>query len=57
MLKLCSVILFPSTSSLITGMIAALDEAVGNITDALRDKGFMDNALIIFTTDVRLCSY
>lgn len=34
------------------GMIAALDEAIGNITDALYEQGFMDNALIIFTTDV-----
>ncbi|WAR29518.1 ARSB-like protein [Mya arenaria] len=33
------------------GMVSALDEAVGNITTALRDRGFMDNALIVFTTD------
>ncbi|WAR29522.1 ARSB-like protein [Mya arenaria] len=33
------------------GMVSALDEAVGNITSALRDRGFMDNALIVFTTD------
>lgn len=33
-------------------MVAALDLAIGNITDALYEGGFMDNALIIFTTDV-----
>ncbi|XP_052787636.1 arylsulfatase I-like [Mya arenaria] len=33
------------------GMVSALDEAVGNITSALRDRGFMDNALIVFTSD------
>ncbi|XP_052786419.1 arylsulfatase B-like [Mya arenaria] len=33
------------------GMVSALDEAVGNITSALRDRGFMNNALIVFTTD------
>ncbi|XP_052248928.1 arylsulfatase B-like isoform X2 [Dreissena polymorpha] len=33
------------------GMISALDEAVGNITSALRSRGFMDNALLVFTTD------
>ena len=33
-------------------MVSALDEAVGNITDALRKRGFMKNALIVFITDV-----
>lgn len=36
----------------ISGMVAALDQAVGDITTALEKKGFMDNALLIFTTDV-----
>lgn len=35
-----------------SGMIAAMDETVGNITDALKQKGFMDNAILVFTTDV-----
>lgn len=34
-------------------MVVAMDETVGNITDALKQKGFMDNALLVFTTDVR----
>ena len=37
---------------LYVGMVSAVDEAVGNITTALKERGFMDNALLIFTTDV-----
>lgn len=33
------------------GMVAILDEAIGNITGLLEDNGFMDNLLLIFTTD------
>lgn len=33
------------------GMVSALDEAVGNITAALKARGFLDNALLVFTTD------
>ncbi|KAK3596801.1 hypothetical protein CHS0354_036640 [Potamilus streckersoni] len=33
------------------GMVSALDEAVGNITTVLRERGFMDNLLLVFTTD------
>ncbi|XP_046368365.2 arylsulfatase B-like [Haliotis rufescens] len=33
------------------GMASSLDEAVGNITKALEDKGLMDNLLLVFTTD------
>ena len=33
-------------------MVAILDEAIGNVTDMLERRGFMDNALVIFTTDV-----
>lgn len=33
------------------GMISALDEAVGNITEALRFRGYLKNAIIVFTTD------
>ncbi|KAL4218594.1 hypothetical protein ACF0H5_021184 [Mactra antiquata] len=33
------------------GMVSALDEAVGNITQVLKSRGFMKNALIVFTTD------
>ena len=32
------------------GMIAALDEAVGNVTDALRRAGLWDDTLLIWTT-------
>ncbi|KAL3843148.1 hypothetical protein ACJMK2_021100 [Sinanodonta woodiana] len=33
------------------GMVSALDEAVGNITAVLRKRGFMDNLLLVFTSD------
>ncbi|KAK3594007.1 hypothetical protein CHS0354_040754 [Potamilus streckersoni] len=33
------------------GMVSALDEAIGNITDALTHRGYMDNLLLIFTSD------
>lgn len=32
-------------------MVAALDDAVGNVTAALDAKGLLDNTLIIFSTD------
>lgn len=34
--------------------MSALDEAVGNITDQLRESGMYDNTLIVFTSDVSL---
>ncbi|XP_053404317.1 arylsulfatase B-like isoform X2 [Mercenaria mercenaria] len=40
-----------STRKTYCGMVSALDDAVGNITDALRDRGYMNNTLIVFTTD------
>ncbi|EDQ86215.1 uncharacterized protein MONBRDRAFT_28433 [Monosiga brevicollis MX1] len=33
------------------GMVAAMDEAIGNITSALHARSMFDNTLIIFTTD------
>lgn len=33
------------------GMIAILDEAVGNITDSLQSRGMLNNTLLLFTTD------
>ena len=33
------------------GMVTAMDEAIGNITDSLREANLEDNTLIIFTTD------
>jgi arylsulfatase A-like enzyme len=33
------------------GMLSAMDEAVGQITDVLNEKGLADNTLIIFSSD------
>ena len=35
----------------LSGMVSALDDAVGNVTSALREKGILDNTIIIFSTD------
>ncbi|XP_067658647.1 arylsulfatase B-like [Haliotis asinina] len=34
-----------------SGMVSALDEAVGNVTQALKDRGLFENTLILFTAD------
>ena len=36
---------------LVLGMLAAMDEAVGKVVDALKRSGDFDNTFIIFTTD------
>ncbi|XP_046580068.1 arylsulfatase B-like [Haliotis rubra] len=33
------------------GMVNALDEAIGNVTDALKEKGLYDNTLFLLTAD------
>ena len=36
---------------LVLGMLAAMDEAVGKVVDALKRSGDFNNTFIIFTTD------
>jgi len=33
------------------GMLSAVDEGIGNVTGALKDRGIFENTLIIFTSD------
>ena len=35
-------------------MMKALDDAVGELVDAIKEKQMLENTIIIFTTDVKL---
>ena len=34
----------------VSGMVSALDEGIGNITNTFKEKGMWDNTVVIFTT-------
>ena len=35
-------------------MVTAMDDAVGNVTETLRERGMLENTIILFTADVRI---
>lgn len=41
----------PGQRRLYAGMVAAMDEAVGQVIAALKEKGMLDNTLVIFSSD------
>ncbi|KAF8790754.1 Arylsulfatase B like protein [Argiope bruennichi] len=41
----------PENLSKRPGMVTAMDAAIGIVVEALKDKGFWDNSIFIFTTD------
>nr|KAG5711161.1 hypothetical protein BaRGS_004805 [Batillaria attramentaria] len=46
----CSHIKDPDRQT-VCGMVAAMDEGIGNVTEALRSKDMLDDTVIIFTSD------
>lgn len=39
--------------NIFVGMVSALDEAIGNITDKIKELGMYNDTLFAFTADVR----
>ncbi len=40
---------------ILAGMISAMDDAIGNIVQSLRDEGLYDNSIILFSSGKNFC--